>query len=49
MHFMKGGTFMNQEIIKAILLEQDETDILRSTLLPEHLPWSRVPNREQVF
>ena len=29
MHFMKEGIFMNQEIIKATLLEQDDIDILR--------------------
>lgn len=29
MHFMKEGIFMNQEIIKATLLEQDGTDILK--------------------
>ena len=27
-HFMKEGIFMNQEIIKATLLEQDDSDIL---------------------
>ena len=29
MHFMKEGIFMNQEIIKATLLEQEDIDILR--------------------
>ena len=29
MRFMKEGIFMNQEIIKATLLEQDDIDILR--------------------
>lgn len=29
LHFMKEGIFMNQEIIKVILLEEDESDILR--------------------
>ena len=29
MHFMKEGIFMNQEVIKATLLEKDGIDILR--------------------
>lgn len=29
MRFMKEGIFMSREIIKATLLEQDDTDILR--------------------
>lgn len=37
MHFMKEGIFMNQEIIKATLLEQDEADILCFEIEEEHL------------
>lgn len=37
MHFMKEGIFMNQEIIKSTLLEQDEADILRFEIEEEHL------------
>ena len=37
MHFMKEGIFMNQEIIKATLLEQDDIDILRFEIDEEEL------------
>lgn len=37
MHFMKEGIFMNQEIIKATLLEQDDIDILRFEIDEEGL------------
>lgn len=37
MHFMKEGIFMNQEIIKATLLEQDGIDILRFEIDKEEL------------
>ena len=37
MHFMKEGIFMNQEIIKATLLEQDDADVLRFEIDEEEL------------
>ena len=37
MRFMKEGIFMNQEIIKATLLEQDDIDILRFEIDEEEL------------
>ena len=37
MHFMKEGIFMNQEIIKATLLEQDDADVLRFEIEEEYL------------
>lgn len=37
MRFMKEGIFMNQEIIKATLLEQDDIDVLRFEIDEEEL------------
>lgn len=36
-HFMKEGIFMNQEIIKATLLERDDSDILHFEIDEEEI------------